>query len=484
MTYYLGVDQGSHASRAVLFDDNGKNVADASLPVTTDRYGHGRVEHDADQLLTSVQQVIQQVLSDLDAAQLMQVAGCGIATQRSTMLAWDSAGAALSPALSWQDVRGGKVLDQLRPYEHEVRRLTGLPLTPYYSAAKMNWMLHNSAAVKQHDDSTLRLSPLISYLLFHLLQERPYLIDFSNAQRTQLFALDTLTWSERLLELFDVKQACLPQCRPMCTVYGKLVGTDIPVTAVCGDQNAAMFGVGALKRGEALINIGSGAFVLRELDRFSDSIDQLTGIAYSDNNNVSYMREATVNGAGNALGWAQEEWGIEDLPGSLPEWIEAVSQPPVFINTVGGLGTPWMCGGPESRFLDKGKYSAAEKAVAVIESIAFMIQVNLELMMAEAPLQRLRVSGGLSHLDGLCQKLSNLSGLEIERNNIIEATARGVAWLAAGRPDSWSDTVPDADIMRRTFTPLHDEKLEARYRLFAAEMNRIAGAAQTGRSGS
>jgi glycerol kinase len=142
-----------------------------------------------------------------------------------------------------------------------------------------------------------------------------------------------------------------------------------------------------------------------------------------------------------------------------------------------------MCSGPDSRLLDKRKYSAAEKAVAVIESIAFMIQVNLELMMAEAPLKRLRVSGGLSHLDGLCQKLSNLSGLEIERNNIIEATARGVAWLSAGRPESWSDAVPDVDTMRRKFTPQRDEKLEARYRLFRAEMNRIAGAAQTGRSG-
>jgi glycerol kinase len=484
MTYYLGVDQGSQSSRAVLFDDKGKSVADASVRVTTDRYGNGRVEHDADQLLTSVQQVIQQALSDLEASQLMQVAACGIATQRSTMLAWDSAGAALSPALSWQDVRGGKLLDHLRPYEHEIRSLTGLPLTPYYSAAKMNWMLHNSAVVRRHDDSTLRLSPLVSYLLFHLLQDRPYLIDFSNAQRTQLFALDALTWSERLIELFDVKQACLPQCRPMCAVYGKLVGTDIPVTAVCGDQNAAMFGVGALKRGEALVNIGSGAFILRELDRFSESIDQLTGIAFSDNDNVSYMREATVNGAGNALGWAQEEWGIENLSGSLPEWIDAVSQPPVFINTVGGLGTPWMCSGPDSRFVDKRKYSTAEKAVAVIESIVFMIQVNLELMMAEAPLKRLRVSGGLSHLDGLCQKLSNLSGLEIERNNIIEATARGVAWLAAGRPDSWSDTVRDADTLRKKFIPLHDKKLEARYRLFRAEMNRIAGASQAGRTGS
>ena len=484
MNYYLGVDQGSHASRAVLFDDKGEAVADASLPVTTKRYGNGYVEHDTGQLLTSVKQVIQQVLSALDASQLMRVAACGIATQRSTMLAWDAGGETLGPALSWQDVRARQLLDLLRPHEDEIRRLTGLPLTPYYSAAKMNWLLRHSDAVRQHDRNRLRLSPLISYLLFHLLRDRPYAIDFSNAQRTQLFELDTLTWCERLLDLFDIEQAFLPECRPMCTAYGTLAGVDIPVTAVCGDQNAAMFGVGALGPGEALVNIGSGAFVLRELDRCSNNLDQLTGIAYSDNDSVSYMREATVNGAGNALDWAQQEWGITDLFASLPEWIETVRQPPVFINTVGGLGTPWMRSGPEPRFLDNRHYSNIEKVIAVIESIVFMLQVNLELMSAEAPLKRLRVSGGLSRLDGLCQKLSNLSGLEIERNNITEATARGAAWLAAGRPGSWNDTAADRDTMRRKFTPLRDENLASRYRLFKAEMQRIADASQTGRSGS
>ena len=128
MNYYLGVDQGSHASRAVLFDDKGEAVADASLPITTKRYGNGYVEHDTGQLLTSVKQVIHQVLSTLDASQLMRVAACGIATQRSTMLAWDAAGETLGPALSWQDVRARQLLDLLRPHEDEIRRLTGLPV--------------------------------------------------------------------------------------------------------------------------------------------------------------------------------------------------------------------------------------------------------------------------------------------------------------------------------------------------------------------
>jgi glycerol kinase len=484
MTYYLGIDQGSHSSRAVLFDADGGIVADASRQVTIARYGKGRVEHDAGQLLASVKQVIHQVLAVLDESQQQQVASCGIATQRSTMLAWNVDGDVLSPVLSWQDVRATEVLDHLGPHEKEIRRLTGLPLTPYYSAAKMNWLLQHSDAVRQYDRSMLRLSPLASYLLFYLVSDRPYVIDYSNAQRTQLFGLDALTWSERLCSLFDVDQRCLPECRPVCSEYGKLADTDIPITAVCGDQNAAMFGVGALKRGEALVNIGSGAFVLRELDTFSNSGNQLTGIAYADDHSISYMREATINGAGNALSWAQDEWGIDDISGKLPQWIDTVNQPPVFINTIGGLGTPWMCSGAAPGFVDNAGYSDAEKSVAVIESIVFMIQVNLELMAAESPLKRLRVSGGLSNQDGLCQKLSNLSGMEIERANVTEATARGAAWLAAGRPHSWISAARNTGGGFRAFTPRKDQKLEARYQVFKTAMNRVVSDCHAGRTES
>ena len=473
MSYYLGVDQGSHSSRAVLFDDSGALVEDAAQKVALNRYNAGRVEHDAGQLLDSVTSVIRQVLPRLDGQQLEQVAACGIATQRSTALAWDTNGRELSPALSWQDVRADALLKKLKPHEREIRRLTGLPLTPYYSASKMNWLLSQSDSVKQCAANELRISPLISYLLFHLLDNRPYKIDYSNAQRTQLFELDTLTWSERLCNWFEVDSCLLPECMPMCANYGQLADTRIPVTAVCGDQNAAMFGIGALEQGVALVNIGSGAFVLRELDQFSNSTSQLTGIAYSDVNKVSYMREATINGAGNALSWAEQQWHVDELLNRLPEWIEQVNEPPVFINAVGGLGTPWMQGGIQTSFIGNGDYSDAGKVVALIESIVFMIQVNLELMAAEAPIDRLRVSGGLSKQDGLCQKLSNLSGLEIVRSNVTEATARGVAWLAAGRPGNWSTTGSGRDAEFIRFVPQQDEALHARYQIFKTEIQRI-----------
>lgn len=477
--YFLGVDQGSHSSRAVLFDQNGRAVADAAEKVTFSRSAQGRVEHDPHDLLASVKNVIQRVLCAQGVQQAGRVSACGIATQRSTALAWRADGDALSPALSWQDARAQDTVDRLKPRARAIMQLTGLPLTAYYSATKMNWLLRNSESVERCAREQLRLSPLASYLLYHLLEDRSYRIDFSNAQRTQLFELETLSWSAQLCDWFEVDPCFLPECMPMSSNYGRLEGTPIPVTCVCGDQNAAMFGSGALEAGVALINIGSGAFILRELDGFSASAQQLTGIASSDQNRVAYMREATVNGAGNALSWAEQQWRIDDLSARLPPWLEQVKEPPVFINAVGGLGTPWMQAGLQSSFVGKDDASIEERAVAIIESIVFMLQINLEIMAAEAPLKKLRVSGGLSNLDGLCRKLSSLSGLEVERADITEATARGAAWIAAGQPQDWNP-VGSGHRACAHFKPERDAALQVRYRLFKAGIERLLETQQAG----
>lgn len=473
MAYYLGVDQGSHSSRAVLFDDKGDAVTSAAQDISVIRDSEGHVEHDAGELLESVRDVIRQVLSGLDQQQQEQVQACGIATQRSTALAWDQHGRALGPALSWQDVRARNRLYALRPCEAEIRRLTGLPLSAYYSATKLRWLLHQQPGVAQCDPAVLRLSPLISYLLFHLLKSRPYITDFGNAQRTQLFDLEALDWSERLCSLFGIERCLLPACVPMSAHHGTLLDSQIPVTAVCGDQNAAIFGGGNPVTDVAQINVGSGAFVLRKLERLCASRSQLTGIAYADSHAVSYMREATINGAGNALSWAAREWRIENMQQQLPGWLLQVEQPPVFINTIGGLGTPWMRDDIPSSFVTEGDYSDAEKAVAVIESIIFMIQLNLELIQEEAPLRKLQASGGLSKLDSLCQKLSNLSGLVLERSDVIEATARGAAWLAAGRPGDWNPADDGVVTDTECFAPQRDQSLHQRYQIFKTHMQRL-----------
>lgn len=465
MRYCLAIDQGTHASRALLFDSRGRQRASASQPVDIHRLGHGHVEQDPGQLVNSVQAVIRQVTGGRDA----RIDACGIATQRSTVLAWCDDGTALGAALSWQDVRAADRLDALRVHEADIQRMTGLPLSAHYGATKLRWLYDRFQADPRRADAALRLSPLASFLLFHLIGQRPYRVDHSNAQRTQLLDLHTLDWSPQLADWFGVPLACLPQCTPMRHDYGTLDGFDIPVTALCGDQNAALFGAGPLPPDTALVNLGSGAFLLRGLaDEPLPGDTQLTGIACSDGETVRYLREATVNGAGSALAWAQQAWQIENLQARLPAWLETIDAPPVFINAIGGLAAPWWRQDLGPHFLDDGERAGVEaRTVAVVESIVFMVQANLALMALEAPLRRLRVSGGLSRLDGLCRRLASLSGLPVERLDEPEATARGAAWLAAGCPRDWQpDGEPDC------FPPRPDSALEDRYRRFIDYLDR------------
>lgn len=457
MFCYLAIDQGTHASRALLFDEHGHCLDTESQAIDLIRKPGGRVEHDSDQVLASVGQVVERL-----TARRRDIRACGIATQRSTVLAWRSDGTALGRALSWQDVRGAAQIEALSPHGACIRQITGLPLSPHYGASKLHWLLSESAAVRRCPPVRRRLSPLVSFLLYHLLEQRPYRIDHSNAQRTQLLDLSTLDWSSRLCEWFDVPLAYLPDCAPMCHPHGTLAGSGIPVTAVCGDQNAAFYGAGEPSEDTALVNLGSGAFILRPLQSRRPSADQLTGLALSGADGVRYLREATVNGAGSALDWAERHWRIPALQTHLPKWLESVGEPPLFINSVGGLAAPWWREDIEPELIAAaGEDGDGPRAVAVVESILFLLQANLERMQAESPLRRLRVSGGLSSLDGLCRKLAALSGLPVTRVDDPQATARGAAWLAAGRPRSWLREATGAD-----FAPRADARLRDRYRRF------------------
>lgn len=492
MKYFLSIDQGTHASRACLFDEAGNLVSEQVKEIALHRISHSHIEQDADEVVCSVKEVVKKLIDDLndDLKDISHsetnaqpfILSCGIATQRSSVLAWSKDGTALSPVISWQDTRGADQLEELKPDKSEIQRLSGLPLSAHYGASKMYYLL-NSAACRDVPVDELRLSPLVSYLLFHLLDEHPYIVDHTNAQRTQLFELATLNWSSHLTELFNVPIKTLPGCVPAKSnsiPHGTLAGTDIPVKVICGDQNAAIFGEGKLATGSALVNVGSGAFVLTLLDHYMTSKNQLNTIAYSDEDSVIYAREGTINSAGSALTWIEEKYDTGNLWQRLPAWLREVEQPPVFINTIGGLGSPWWNNQVEPEFItiDGSTIGTDEplkdsdlpsQAVAVVESIIFMICTNLEIMKDEQTITRLRICGGLSRLDGLCQRLADLSGLPVDRADIDEATSRGAAWLAAGKPDIWSD------IEIETFQPTPAETLIKRFETFRIKLNeRIA----------
>ena len=458
----LVIDQGTLSTRALALNKNGKILTSASCDVSLQRRGLELVEQDANEIIASVNEVVQAVLGNSQVRRL-GVSCAGLATQRSSVVAWDKrTGEPLGPLLSWQDRRAAEWLSGFNTHADQVKEQTGLQLSPHYGASKLRWYVDHLPAVKQamHEGS-LALGPLASFLLFHLLQDQPLLVDHANASRTQLWNLQSRDWDPWLLDLFGVPLETLPLCRPICHNYGFLRTADIPMTAVNGDQTAAIYSLGRPRRDTAIINIGTGAFIL--IPTGAEIIRQsalLSGLARSTEDWGEYIIEGTVNGAGAALDWAAKKWNLPNITTQLSTWLLREDEPPLFINTIGGLGSPWWQSGPSPTLQGDGK--PWQRAVAVAESIVFMLQTNLETM-GEAGLAvtRLQVSGGLAQFDGLCQRLASLAKLPVYRPAETEATCRGIAWLAAGSPSRWPK--PGRG---RVFKPLPNQALNKRYRRF------------------
>jgi glycerol kinase len=463
----IALDQGSHASRAVLFDAAGNEVAQAHVPVATRHSGDDRVEHDPEELVRSLRTALQDACERRPG---VRVVAAGLATQRSTIVAWSrGTGRALADAISWQDRRNAAWLARFAPVAERVRDITGLPLSPHYGASKLRWCLDHLPAVQRAaTDGDLVFGPLSSFLVVRLTTERTCVADPANASRTLLFDAATLQWSPDMLHLFGLQAEQLPACVPTRHGFGHVDcgGQIVPLTACTGDQSAAAFALGEPGIDCALVNVGTGAFIQRIAPPGAPLPDGiLRSVVCADTDGVVTSHEGTVNGAGSALDWLREHVAIDVDRGLsvLASRATPAEDAPLFINGVGGLGAPFWRPDFPCEFVGGGDESA--RLAAVVESIVFLLCVNLERLEHSAPLRRIRISGGLARNDYLCRCLASLSALPVERPAAVEATARGVAYLAAGKPASWH-TVP----IEQIFTPVESITLASRYRRWRSEM--------------
>jgi glycerol kinase len=459
---YLAVDQGGHASRALVFDGTGRALTQAFATIATLRNALGHVEHDAEELLTATRQAIDDVVQNIGGRN-SEITAAGIVTQRSTVVCWDRfSGAALSPAISWQDRRNAAWLAKFARRADEIKAKTGLVLSPHYGASKLRWCLDHLVAVKRAAaEGRLAAGPLSSFLAFRLLDGNPMLVDPANASRTLLYDPITLDWSPELLQLFEIPRAILPTPCATLSAYGAVTtgSSATPVTVMTGDQSAVPFAWGAPPSDCVFVNVGTGAFVQRAVqESLPVTSGLLASVILNDGTDVILAHEGTVNGAGSALQWFAETEGVDTgrlldaLDGSDLEGLN----PPLFLNGVSGLGAPFWVSDFESRFLGTG--SSLEKFIAVLESIAFLVRVNIDEMRRTPPvIRRVILTGGLGRSVYFCQCLADLVELHVTRAAEQEASARGVAYLAAGRPDSWRT---DAG---RTFNAASNGPLLARY---------------------
>jgi glycerol kinase len=408
-----------------------------------------------------------------------RIAAVGLATQRSSIVCLErTSGRPLSPVISWQDRRAAAWLAAQGLDAKFVRQETGLPLSPHYGASKMRWCLDHLDAVRSaRTAGTLAVGPLSSFLTLGLVRDQPWLVDPCNASRTQLWSLDTADWSAALLESFGIPREILPRSVPNRFEFGNVTagGRAVPLRIVTGDQSAVPYAFGHGNPDNVYVNIGTGAFLQRLRGKAAPAPGRLLrSVIWQQDRELTCTDEGTVNGAGAALEQVASDAGrrFDGVLAQLDSWLEIVMAPPLFLNGVSGLGSPWWVADFPSRFVGDGDFPA--RMVAVVESIAFLVQSNLdEWAAAGSSPPTLVLTGGLSRLEGLCRRIADLSTCTVLRPDVEEATARGLAFLLAGCPDSWR--IPAV----RRFDATPNPALRARYERWRELMERVIGESVT-----
>jgi glycerol kinase len=480
---FLALDQGGSASRALVFDDIGHELASARVDVADQRPRPGWVEQDPDAVVASLRQVAEAALQALDAGQRARVHACGLSCQRSSLVCWDrDSGLALSPILSWQDTRAADWLAAQALDAEAIRATTGLTPNAHFGLSKMRWCLDNLPSVQQAAaDGRLVIGSLAAFLAFRLLEQRPCRVDPANASRTLLFDLASGDWNRELLASFGIERSWLPDIARSDAHYGDLALSSqrLPLRLLSGDQSTAAFAYGELRAEAAYLNVGTGAFAYRLAAQVPASSRLLRSVVHWSDA-PQYVVEGTVNGAGSALAWFAQRNGIADVGAALDAaWGDDGAGDVVFLNGIGGLGSPDWKATFESRFIDGEERATPphpspslreregeRRLVAVAESIVFLIQRNLALLKEiGAPCEYVLISGGISRSDRFCQALADLSGLPLRRPAQCEASARGCAFLLAGRPTAW------APVAEQRFAPQANPSLQARYRRWSDAMD-------------
>ncbi|MFB2118941.1 glycerol kinase GlpK [Parapedobacter sp. 2B3] len=467
--YILALDQGTTSSRAIIFNKEGQPVAIAQKEFKQYYPQSGWVEHDAQEIWSSQLSVATEAVAQA-GLKASSIAAIGITNQRETTVIWERAtGRPIHPAIVWQDRRTAAYCDALKEQGHgaTIQHKTGLLVDAYFSASKINWLLdHVPGAREKAERGELAFGTIDTWLVWNLTGGDKHLTDATNASRTMLFNIHTLTWDEELLDLFDIPRSLLPDVRSSSEVYGEtaanILAARIPIAGIAGDQQAALFGQLCTKPGMVKNTYGTGCFMLMNIgDKpVLSSNNLVTTIAWKLGDKVSYALEGSIFIGGAIVQWLRDGLGIirqsadvEELASKVPD-TDGVYLVPAFA----GLGAPhWD---PYARGtivgLTRGS-TAAHIARAALEGIAFQTVDILRAMEADAgtAIKELRVDGGATANNLLLQFQSDILQANVVRPRITETTAIGAAYLAGLAVGLWKhpDEIQSQWQIDKTFDP-------------------------------
>ncbi len=467
--YVLALDLGTTGNRAIIFNPQGAIAGQAYQELTQSYPQPGWLEHDPIEIWQDTCAVIRQVLHETGIS-ASEIAAIGLTVQRETCLLWNkTTGQPLYSAIVWQDRRTASMCRQLTELgkAEEIQQRTGLVLDAYFSATKLAWLLD---WVKGEQPDT-NLDEIIAgtidtWILWNLTGRKVHATDHSNASRTMLMNLATRDWDSTLLDLFGIPAQMMPQIQPSMGTFGKtdpeLFGAEIPITAIFGDQQAALFAHGCDRRGMSKCTYGTGCFLISqtggELTRSHHQL--LSTVAWTQENSANYALEGAMFTTGACIQWLRDGLQLIDTAAQTDFLARQVTDSGgvYFVPALSGLGAPHWDMSARGAFLGiTGGVKREHLVRAVLEAIAYQVKEVVEAMNqdSERAITLLKVDGGASENDFLMQFQADALGIRVERPAILDATAQGAAFgagLAAGFWDDYSKLIASRKV-DRVFEP-------------------------------
>ena len=464
---YIGLDQGTTSTRAILFDENFNMLHEARREFKQIYPKEGWVEHNPEEIWQTVVEVLEEC-KRVAESKGEKIKAIGITNQRETIVAWDEEEKrTLYNAIVWQCRRTAERSSELRKdFGKVIKDKTGLVVDPYFSATKIEWLLNNVEEVKRAAaKGTLRFGTIDSYLAWKLTGQ--HVTDYSNASRTMLFNIHTLDWDNELLELFGVKREFLPKLVDTAQYIGD-TKDGIPVSSLVGDQQSALFGQTAFEKGDVKCTLGTGSFILMNTgDQIINSQHNLLStVGWKIGNEIVYALEGSVFITGTLVNYLIRNLGFAKDSAELTELALQVGNNGgiYFVPAFTGLGAPYW--DPYARGLIIGLTPGTDKRhiiYAAFEGIAFSVGQLVALMEKESEIyiKTLKVDGGVSKNNLIMQILSNTVNSVVERPVNRETTALGAATLAAIAM-GWVDKNKLKEIRKidRIFTPKENREEE------------------------
>ena len=472
--YVMALDAGTTSNRAIIFDVDSKIVGVAQKEFTQHFPQPGWVEHDAEEIWSSMHEVMREALeqSGLVAS---DIAAIGITNQRETAVIWDrTTGRPIYNAIVWQSRQTADICEDLKRQGlvKEFQEKTGLVIDAYFSGTKVKWILdHVKGAREKAEKGELAFGTIDTWLLWKLTGGEVHKTDYSNASRTLMFNIKTLEWDEALLKCLTVPKSLLPEVRPSSEVYGhtipSIIGASVPVAGMAGDQQSALFGQNCFSPGEAKNTYGTGCFLLMNTgtDICMSKNGLVTTIAWGLDGKVEYALEGSIFVGGSAIQWLRDGLRLVDsAPDS--EWVAkkvpdagGVYMVPAFV----GLGAPYW--DMNARGMIIGITRGTKKAHlvrATLDSLAYQTRDVLGAMEADSGnrLATLKVDGGAVANNLLMQFQADLLGVPVDRPQITETTALGAAYLAGLATGVWAskEELKKSWQLDTRFTPALDKK--------------------------